>query len=208
MRITSGRVALVTSSLALAVAVGGTGYAAAKIGTNDIKNDAITSTKIKNGAVNGNDVKESTLDKVPSAKNADSATFAGDADTVDGAHVVLVEHRSGEVSEVPIGSLNGLTVRVSCTAGGSETLTATTVVDNAEISVNSFDASDDNGGIQNSISDDFDSGQVFTLVNAAAATDRQYTLTYATPDGPSVTAVLTTEDGAANLCWVSGYLIG
>lgn len=198
MRITSGRIALVTSSLALAVAVGGTGYAAAKIGTNDIKNNAITSTKIKDGAVNGNDVKESTLGKVPSAKNADA---------LNGARVVIVEHRSNDVTDAVIGTLNGLTIRVTC-SGSVEELSATTSVGDAEIAVSSMDASVSDGGIENNYIDFFAVGDVFGFENNANASERQYTVSYATPEG-AVTGVLTTEDDFNGTdCVVSGYLIG
>ena len=96
--------ALVISLIALFVSIGGVGYAASKIGTNDLKNGAVTSKKlhrnavkrpkIKGNAVNGakveddsltgDDIQESTLGQVPSAKTADSATSADDAQTLDG----------------------------------------------------------------------------------------------------------------------------
>jgi hypothetical protein len=84
--------ALVISILALFVALGGSAYAASKIGTKNIKNNAITSAKIKknavttakikNGAVTGAKVNAATLGTVPSATHAstaDSATKATDA---------------------------------------------------------------------------------------------------------------------------------
>lgn len=43
--------AMVVALLALAVALSGSAYAAIKIGTNNIKNSAVTAPKIKNGAV-------------------------------------------------------------------------------------------------------------------------------------------------------------
>jgi hypothetical protein len=63
--------ALVISLIALFVSISGIGYAAATIGTNDIKNGAVTTKKlhkkavttrkIKNGAVNGTKVKDHSL---------------------------------------------------------------------------------------------------------------------------------------------------
>jgi hypothetical protein len=80
---------LVISILALFVALGGSAYAASKVGTKDIKNkaitaakikkNAITTAKIKNEAVTGAKIKESTLGAVPSAVNAQNATNAGNA---------------------------------------------------------------------------------------------------------------------------------
>lgn len=43
--------ALIVASLALALSLGGVSYAAAKIGTRDIAKNAVTSAKIKNGAI-------------------------------------------------------------------------------------------------------------------------------------------------------------
>jgi hypothetical protein len=63
--------ALVIALIALFVSIGGVGYAAATIGTNDIKNGAVTakklhknavaSTKIQFGAVNGTKVEDHSL---------------------------------------------------------------------------------------------------------------------------------------------------
>jgi hypothetical protein len=74
--------ALVISLIALFVAMGGIGYAAATIGTSDIKNNAVTTKKlhnnavatkkIRNNAVTGAKVKESSLGQVPSAANSDA----------------------------------------------------------------------------------------------------------------------------------------
>ena len=86
-QITSGRLALVTSSLALAVALGGVGYAATKIGTQDIKNNAVTSPKVKKDTLTGKDVKESSLAKVPSAAKADGAG------QVDGMSAAKIAYR-------------------------------------------------------------------------------------------------------------------
>jgi hypothetical protein len=80
---------LVISILALFVALGGSAYAASKVGTKEIKNKAITSAKIKknaittakikNEAVTGAKIKEASLGVVPSAVNADNATNATNA---------------------------------------------------------------------------------------------------------------------------------
>jgi hypothetical protein len=76
----TSRYAAVTSTFALIVALGGTSYAATKIGTQQLKSNAVTSPKIKNDTVTGTDVKESSLGQVPSAATALSATTALSAD--------------------------------------------------------------------------------------------------------------------------------
>lgn len=52
---------LVVSVLALVVATGGTSYAAATIGTNDIQNQAVTSAKIKTGNLVSHDILDGTI---------------------------------------------------------------------------------------------------------------------------------------------------
>jgi hypothetical protein len=48
--------ATIVAYLALVVALGGSAYAASKIGTNDIRDGAVTSAKIKNENVKGRDL--------------------------------------------------------------------------------------------------------------------------------------------------------
>ena len=72
--------------LALFVALGGTGYAAAKIGANDLKDGAVRSRHVKDGTLIGADLKrdsvggprivESSLGKVPAAVRADNGIRA------------------------------------------------------------------------------------------------------------------------------------
>lgn len=76
--------ALVISIVALFVALGGSAYAAGKIGTKEIKanaittgkikKNAITTAKIKKDAVTGAKVNEGTLGTVPTATSATNAT--------------------------------------------------------------------------------------------------------------------------------------
>jgi hypothetical protein len=93
----------VVAYLALFVALGGSAYAAATIGPSNIKNDAVRSRHIKDGAVKnpdlgansvgtgkvldntltGADINELTLGKVPSAANADSANSLNGATAAD-----------------------------------------------------------------------------------------------------------------------------
>jgi hypothetical protein len=52
----------VTATLALVVALGGTGYAATQIGTKDIQDGAITSSKLANGAVVASKIGDGAVD--------------------------------------------------------------------------------------------------------------------------------------------------
>ncbi len=58
------------------VLAGGSAWAASKIGTNQIKNGAVTTKKIKNDAVTGAKVNESSFGQVPDAARAGNATNA------------------------------------------------------------------------------------------------------------------------------------
>lgn len=86
---------LVISLLALFVALGGSAYAASKVGSKDIKanaitagkikKNAVTTAKIKNDAVTGTKVRESTLGEVPTATRASFALSADRADVAEEA---------------------------------------------------------------------------------------------------------------------------
>jgi hypothetical protein len=54
--------AFVVATLALALSAGGASYAATKIGTRDLKDDAVTSAKIRDGAVSRADLRPSVVD--------------------------------------------------------------------------------------------------------------------------------------------------
>lgn len=62
--------ALVVACIALFVALGGVGYAAATIGTSDIKNGAVTSKKIKNRTIVGKDIKQQTINALRGQRGA------------------------------------------------------------------------------------------------------------------------------------------
>jgi hypothetical protein len=84
----------VVSTLALVLVVGGGGAFAASqlarnsVGTKQLKNDAVTSAKIKAGAVTGGHVDERSLGKVPSAKRADGAGRADSLVPPEAPHLV------------------------------------------------------------------------------------------------------------------------
>ncbi len=126
--------ALVISILALFVALGGSAYAATKVGTKDIKANAITSAKIKKNAVTtakikknavttakikkdavtGAKVKESTLGTVPSATNSVNATNATNFSRYFSSG--LVKASSG--TNVSLGTVGPFSFVGKCTDGG------------------------------------------------------------------------------------------
>ena len=81
--------AMIVALIALFAALGGSAYAAKKIGTKEIKanaittgkikKNAITTAKIKKEAVTGAKIKEASLGEVPSATNATNAVNATNA---------------------------------------------------------------------------------------------------------------------------------
>jgi hypothetical protein len=82
--------ALIVAILALVVAMAGTGYAAFKlpnnsVGTKQLKKDAVTGAKVKNGSLEGSDLKLATLGTVPSAAKAGSAETAVRATSAENA---------------------------------------------------------------------------------------------------------------------------
>lgn len=72
--------ALIVAYLALLVALGGTGYAAATINGKDIRRGTVAGAKLKPDTLTGKQVREGALAKVPSAAQADHAATAGNAD--------------------------------------------------------------------------------------------------------------------------------
>lgn len=117
---------LVISILALFVALGGSAYAASKIGTKNIKNNAITAAKIKknaittakikNGAVTGQKVDEASLGPVPNATNAvnaANATTAVNAANFDRYYTSGLRKASAGQS-IPLGAIGPFTFIGKC----------------------------------------------------------------------------------------------
>jgi hypothetical protein len=70
---------LAISLLALFVSLGGVGYAAATIGTNQIKNGAVTGKKIRNSTIRSRDVRKNSLGPHAIAESKLSVGSAGRA---------------------------------------------------------------------------------------------------------------------------------
>jgi hypothetical protein len=86
---------LVIACLALFVALGGVGYAAATIGSaaivdnsirsKDVRNNDLRGKDVRTNTLKGGDIAESSLGQVPSAANADNAANAAHAASADNA---------------------------------------------------------------------------------------------------------------------------
>jgi hypothetical protein len=76
---------MVVALIALAIALGGTAYAATQINGAQIKNGTITGKKLKKHTLTGTQVNVAKLGKVPSAASADHASTAGSASTAANA---------------------------------------------------------------------------------------------------------------------------
>jgi hypothetical protein len=117
----------VMSSIAVFLVLGGaTAFAASKIGSNQIKSNAITTgkikkeavttAKIKKDAVTGAKIKESTLGTVPSATNA---TNASNANTVGGRTVTNVFVKIPKNTTVTVGTFGAFKITATCSSAGN-----------------------------------------------------------------------------------------
>ena len=132
--------AMVVACIALAVALGGTSYAAIKlprnsvgtsqlqknavvasklnarsVGPQKLQNNAVTTRTVKDSQLTGAKIVESTLAKVPSAANADTAanaTLAG-GNTVKRFTTVVAP----DGAQATVLDLNGLTITLACPGG-------------------------------------------------------------------------------------------
>jgi hypothetical protein len=73
----------VVATLALFVALGGTGYAASQLTGRDIKNRSLSGVDVKKNALSGTEIKESKLKQVPRALQATNAINANNALAAD-----------------------------------------------------------------------------------------------------------------------------
>jgi hypothetical protein len=127
------------ATIAVFIALGGSAYAALKlpknsVGTKQLKKNAVTGVKVKNGTLTDQDIDVSTLGRVPSAATAgsaataDRATIAGDADTLGGqpgsAFAQASRFVSGSASTVPASPQTIITIpgafRVTTDGSGAD----------------------------------------------------------------------------------------
>jgi hypothetical protein len=102
--------AMIVACIALAIALGGTSYAAIRlpagsVGTKQLKRGAVTGVKVKRNALGGLQINEARLARVPRATLADRASDATTADTADQATrapVTRLDYRQSTAVAIPI----------------------------------------------------------------------------------------------------------
>jgi hypothetical protein len=208
----------VVASLALFLALGGVGYAAATIGSGQIKNNSVRSKDIRNKTVVGKDVKgnaigaaqvkESGLGKVPTAQAADQL------DGLDAA-AINFSPADGPVAFTEVLNFGGLVLRAECTGADNLNVQADTTVADAIIT-SSMVRDVGAGDTQHAVHDpDFNPGDTLDILDSAGAGgtssfDVGGTLTYSTPAGVTVTATFHADEvpfGTGDGCLFAGHAL-
>jgi hypothetical protein len=215
---------MIVACAALFVALGGVGYAAATIGSaqiknnsiqgkdvknssltgKDVKNSSLTGSDIKNNSLKGSDVLESSLGKVPSAGSADTANSASSANSANSANSAgslstqrKILYRAGQNTSAQVIYNNGrLSLSASCGAAGALTLTASSTVNHAAIQ------SYGNGGDTND--DDFLTTETPTISSADEERDLVYTDAAGHTTEIQYSAASGAPFGQGNSCAVTG----
>lgn len=225
--------AMVVAVVALFVAMGGVGYAAATISSGQIVNNSVRGKDIRNSTIlgkdvgkntlTGSDVAESKLGKVPSSAKADSASTAANAAATDGVSLASVNFRAPKgTAATEFFNQGGLKLIGTCSAGGDLNVVANSTVNDAAITVGTIDNSTttDSGGDTGPTDtpayrddDDFDLAQNVSAFPGGGADDSaQGSLVYANPNGQNVSVTFRNEEdadalGSANDCFFNGTAI-
>ncbi len=145
---------LVISILALFVALGGSAYAASKVGTKDIKNkaitaakikkNAITTAKIKNEAVTGAKIKEASLGAVPNATNSVNSTNAVNAENAKnfGRFFASGMKKASIGQTVPLLTVGPFTITGKCADKGGGLTQATQWISTSQVGSSMYSAGD------------------------------------------------------------------
>ena len=231
----------VVGYIALVAAVVGVPMAFAlgknSVGPKQIKPNAVRSSEVKNEALKGADVNESTLGQVPAAATADSASRANSADTADSADTANSANTANDANTVgglavreinysanpntgaqQILSLAGLQLSASCSGVADTALVATTTKDDSSLFVGGMSTSDanDTDGLRDIRSGDidnneFDVGVTFDVdaVIGEGEANREFgSLYYFSGDGATVTIDLVFDEFGITECRVKGTAIG
>ena len=224
--------ALVVASLALAVALGGTTYAATalpknSVGAKQLKAGAVSTVKLAKNSVTSKQIKDHTIvaadlaqsaitlqtasAKAATAGHADTAAHADTADTatsVGGATFATIDYRVGAgTPDHPLLAANGLTISASCDASGTLALSLSSATAGAEYALI---ATDETGNVRG---DSFNAwpGEAFDIATRLGLPDltrESIRLTYQNPSGQPVLVEIATDSEAFNgaaPCYAGGY---
>ena len=221
--------AMVVACIALAVALGGTSYAAIKlprnsvgtkqlqknavvatklsersVGPRKLQNNAVTTRSVKDNQLTGAKIVESTLQKVPSATMADTAA---NANTVGGylpRRFATTVAPNGPAATVL--SLNGLVITLSCPSGSVLLLANNGAGEAAQLR---FDGVDDAAAVFEGGSAEFVGTTNANLSNSVSrGSGAAY---YVRANGTGVTALYGWRNdalGGTSACRVFGQAIG
>jgi hypothetical protein len=228
--------ALVVASLALAIALGGTTYAATalprnSVGARQLRPAAVTTVKLAKSSVTTRQIKDHSIvaadiapgaltssavaatGKVADAAHADTATHAGTADSaksVGGAVFATIDYRVGPATpDQTVLAANGLTISASCDATGTLSLSLASSAPDAEYALL---ATDETGNVRG---DSFSAwaGETFDVAARLGLPDltrESIHLTYQGPAGKPVLVEVATDAAAFNgatACYAGGYAI-
>jgi hypothetical protein len=222
--------ALVVASLALAVALGGTTYAATalpknSVGAKQLKSGSVSAAKLARGSVTSRQIKDHTIvaadiaknvfpaaagGKVASAAHADTADHATTAGSVLGAAFTTIDYRVGAGTPAQtLLSANGLTISASCDGAGTLMLSLASASGDAQYALL---ATDETGNVRG---DSFNAwtGEAFDVAARLGLPDlsrQSLHLTYQNPSGKPVLVEVATDGGAFNgatSCYAGGYAI-
>jgi hypothetical protein len=223
--------ALVVASLALAVALGGTTYAATalpknSVGAKQLKSGSVSAAKLAKGSVTSRQIKDHTIvaadiakgafpaaaagGRVASAAHADTADHATTAGSVGGAAFTTIDYRVGAGTPAQtLLSANGLTISASCDGAGTLMLSLASASGDAQYALL---ATDETGNVRG---DSFNAwtGEAFDVAARLGLPDlsrESLHLTYQNPSGKPVLVEVATDGGAFNgatSCYAGGYAI-
>ena len=224
----------VMSSIAVFLVLGGaTAFAAKKIGSNEIKSNAITTgklkkeavaaakikknaittAKVKDGAIDGLKVKDGSLTGVDiDASTLGTVPLASKASKTDQIAKIFYAANEGSAKQTIL-SLGGLTVTAACDPGEDIQLEATTSVNHSLIDSYTPQDQDYEADI------DFNAGEIFDADlghNNGTVTDI-YSFSYSQPGGVNVTVEIRDVDpnngptfpgtSAQADCFVGGFAV-
>lgn len=196
----TARYAAVAATLALIVSLGGTSYAAVRIGTAQLKDNAVTSVKVRNGAITGADVAEGSLGTVP------RATRATRADSVGGNAITKISFRAtANTAPTVVLDARGLVITAMCTIS-ELTLVATTTKEDSYISATVVRDSNPGDPLQLDLEgSDFDVADSFDLLVGDDGDTDHVDFAYSAPDGSVATGSIDTDEGTPS-CLAVGFV--